>query len=168
MSMYGSPRSSQHSVVNIFQRDNQEKPMNKRSITINFILIAVLAAAGICLAKIAVAEGPRKCIPDKALCAEMIRFGNQAYMRGKYLDAKEFFRKAVRADPASQKAWQHYDLAIIFALAEKTEKNTSLIAPDVSNREESGSIGIPLPPVTPPEKQGTGETEFKIVEDEGC
>ncbi len=105
--------------------------------------------------------------PDQALCAEMIRFGTQAYQRGKFLDAKEYFRKAVQADPTSSAAWTHYDLSVISALAEKVNKNTGLIAPDTSIQGQavSGSASPPPPPPKPAPKK---KPAFKIVEDEGC
>ena len=103
--------------------------------------------------------------PDKALCAQMIRFGKQSYQRGKFLDAKEYFRKAVQADPASSLAWRHYDLSIISALAEKVNKDTGLIAPDVSPQGASPAEASAPPPPAP--KPGKKE-EFVIVEDEGC
>jgi tetratricopeptide (TPR) repeat protein len=108
--------------------------------------------------------------PDKELCARMIRFGVEAYTRGKYLDAKEYFRKAVKADPSSLKAWRYYDQAVIFALAEKVEKNANLVLPDVSSRQETGEGLTPPPP--PVSKDTTAkqpeESGFKIVDDEGC
>jgi len=119
----------------------------------------------------------------KTLCAQMLQFGKEAYMRGKYLDAKEYFRKAVQADPSNQSAWRFYDQAVIFALAEKVEKDARLIMPDASVRNETpGTAGSPVPPSqaimkspaqpaappppssAPPKK----DPEFKIVEDEGC
>lgn len=113
------------------------------------------------------AEEPKGFTPDKALCAKMLRFGKESYLRGKYLDAKEFFRKAVQADPSSQTAWRYYDLATIFALAEKVEKNADLIAPDVSVRGEAAPQATTSPPPAP--KPAPAEkTEFKIVDDEGC
>jgi hypothetical protein len=116
---------------------------------------------------------PKLFIPDKALCAKMLRFGKEAYVRGKYLDAKEYFRKAVQADPASPVAWRYYDLATIFALAEKVEKDASLVAPDASVRGETGLPAAPSPPAPPPpppasEAAPAPEKEFKIVDDEGC
>ena len=121
----------------------------------------------------AMAEGPAKFVPDKALCAKMLRFGQQAYSRGKYLDAKEYFRKAVQADPGSQVAWRYYDQAVIFALAEKVEKNAGLTLPGVSERQETSQVkseaAPPSPPVAkkPQGKEG-GEGGAKIIEDEGC
>jgi hypothetical protein len=120
---------------------------------------------------IGLAEEPKGAIPDKALCAKMLRFGEEAYSRGKYLDAKAYFRKAIQADPTSQKAWGYYDLAAIFALAEKAEQNTDLIAPGVSMRQEGTGSGsaqaspaTPTPPTPKPEKN----FGFKIGSDEGC
>ncbi len=100
----------------------------------------------------------------------MLRFGKEAYARGKYLDAKEYFRKAVQADSTSLTAWRYYDQTVIFGLAEKVEKNADLVLPDVSTRQEPG-VGLP-PAVSPvPPEATTGKPEengFKIVEDEGC
>ncbi len=100
------------------------------------------------------AEEPKSMAPDKALSAEMLRYGKQAYSRGKYLDAKEFFRKALQADPTSDEAWKHYDMAVIFGLAKRVEKDTDLITP------ESSSSPSPAPA---PKKE-----KFIIVDDEGC
>ena len=117
-------------------------------------------------------QGPENCPPDKELSARMLRFGMEAYARGKYLDAKEYFRKAVKADPASIKAWLYYDQAVIFGLAEKVEKDANLILPDVSTRQEGGISISPTPPTSPPPPEPAvrkkEETGFKIVDDEGC
>ncbi len=114
----------------------------------------------------AFAEDKTPFVPDKALCAKMLRFGKEAYQRGKYLDAKEYFRKAVQADPGSSVAWRYYDQAVIFALAEKVEQSSSLLAPGVSTRgvEPSAASSAPPPASLPPRQ----ETGFKIVDDEGC
>ncbi len=114
-------------------------------------------------------QGPTNCPPDKELCEKMLRFGIQSYQRGKYLDAKEYFRKAVTADPTSLKAWGFYDQAVIFGLAEKVEKNANLVMPDVSTRQETGSgVSLETPPEAPkpaPPKKPSG---FVIIDDEGC
>ncbi len=93
------------------------------------------------------ARGPAT---DTARCEEMIRFGKQAYDRARYLDAKEYFRKAVQADPSSKAAWRHYDLSVIYALAEKVNKNTGLIAPDSSPKTAAASPATPPTVQTPP------------------
>jgi len=104
--------------------------------------------------------------PDKAFCAKMIRHGQEAYQRGKYLDAKEYFRKAVQADPSSVSAWAYYDQAVIFALAEKVEKDANLTMPGTSTRSEqqAATPTAKTPPPPKPEKKPA----FVIVEDEGC
>ncbi len=116
------------------------------------------------------AQGPANCPPDKELCARMLRFGQESYARGKYLDAKEYFRKAVKADPTSLKAWRYYDQAVIFGLAEKVEKNANLVLPDVSGRQEAGGGLSPAAPPISPEKavRQQEKSGFKIVDDEGC
>jgi Tfp pilus assembly protein PilF len=109
----------------------------------------------------------------KEFCEKMIRFGQQEYWRGRYLNAKQYFKKAIQADPTNEKAWRYYDLASIFALAEKVEKNQSLIAPDVSIRKELGNLTqeegnekkVEKPKISPQPKQ---EEEFVIEDDEGC
>ncbi len=104
--------------------------------------------------------------PDKALCAKMIQHGQGAYQQGKYLDAKEYFRKAVQADPSSVSAWAYYDQAVIFALAEKVEKNANLAMPGASARS-GGQAGAPTAKTPPPPKPKK-KPAFVIVEDEGC
>ncbi len=114
------------------------------------------------------AEKPKLFIPDKALCAKMLRFGKEAYMRGRYLDAKEYFRKAIQADPTSQTAWRYYDQAVIFGLAERVEKDAGLLLPGKSERFEQPLTGAAAPPSPPAQSETKKEPEFKIVEDEGC
>mgnify|MGYP003958445713 CR=1 FL=1 len=110
-------------------------------------------------------ESPQKGA-DKAFCAKMIQHGQGAYQQGKYLDAKEYFRKAVQADPSSVSAWAYYDQAVIFALAEKVEKDANLVMPDTSTRSEQQAKAptAKTPPPTKPKKKPA----FVIVEDEGC
>lgn len=112
------------------------------------------------------AEEATPSAPDKALSNKMLRFGKEAYQRGKYLDAKEYFRKAIKADPGSMEAWVFYDQSVIFGLAEKVEKNANLVLPDTSNRQEAAApLGSPPPPEPETKEE---KIEFKIVEDEGC
>jgi len=130
-----------------------------------FTLMAFILSAFIFLPQNAPAQEAKVFVPDKTLCAEMIRFGKQSYQRGKFLDAKEYFRRAVQADPASPLAWRHYDLSVISALAEKVNKDTGLIAPDVSPQGASpAKTSAPPPPAPKPSKK----EKFVIVEDEGC
>jgi hypothetical protein len=146
---------------------NKELVMNWKMIGIVFSVS--LVAAVLLLPQRGVTEQvtvPAQCV-DEALCAKMLAFGKQAYTRGKYLDAKEYFRRAVMADPTSMKAWSFYDLASTFALAEKVEQNADLIAPGTSSRGEAVSTETPPPPKpAAPKKQE--KPAFKIIDDEGC
>ena len=136
------------------------------SVTIGGLILAMLLLPP----ERGTAEEQNMFVPDKALCDKMLRFGLEAYQRGRYLDAKQYFRKAVQADPANADAWIYYDQSVISALAEKVEKDVSLILPDVSSRPDQHT-GAPLhkaPPPPPKPAPAQKEPEFKIVEDEGC
>ncbi|HDZ23168.1 MAG TPA: hypothetical protein ENH70_01365 [Desulfobacteraceae bacterium] len=128
-----------------------------------FFLAMIIIAPGQ-----AVAQEQTNFVPNKALCAKMLRFGKESYSRGKYLDAKEYFRKAVQADPGSLVAWRYYDQAVIFALAEKVEKSAGLLTPDVSARQEPQESTVQPPPPPAQAKPQGQDSEFKIIEDEGC
>jgi len=133
----------------------------------NFILVLFLLVSVAFLPRIAQTEEQKAIVPDKARCGEMIRFGKQAYDRGKFLDAKSYFRQAVQADSASDVAWHYYDLSVVSALAEKVNKDSDLLAPDVSDRGQvqpsSGAASPPPPPSAPVKKQ-----TIPVEEDEGC
>ena len=133
-----------------------------------FLFFALLLNTIFCLPQKTACEEPKGFIPDKALCAKMLAFGKQAYQRGKYLDAKGYFRRAIMADPSSVLAWRYYDMAVVFGLAEKVEKNANLIAPDVSVRGETG-YGKTVPSAPPPPKAGPAQKEIvEEEEEEGC
>jgi len=133
---------------------------------LSFALFALLLTAFIYLPQMVIGEEREGFVPDKALCAKMLNFGKQAYERGRYLDAKEYFRKAVQADSTSTVAWRYYDLATVFALAEKAEQDANLTAPGVSTRSEAGagtpSVAPSAPKVAPSQKGAVQE------EEEGC
>jgi tetratricopeptide (TPR) repeat protein len=138
------------------------------SIAMGALILAMLSSSP----EPGLAQEPGQGIPDKALCSKMLRFGVEAYERGRYLDAKEYFRKAVQADPTSADAWKYYDQSVISALAEKVEKDANLILPDVSSRKEHDTgpalpQSPPPPPKPAPAEKDKG-IEFKILEDEGC
>ena len=129
------------------------------------LFIAGLSLAMIFISYNITSAGEEKAfLVDKSLCTRMLRFGKEAYQIGKYLDAKEYFRKAIQADVSSHVAWVYYDKTVIFALAEKVEKNVKLILPDVSDRLEVGTGELPPAPAQP-----LKDTDFIIVDDdEGC
>ena len=116
--------------------------------------------------QIAPAEELSQKTTDKAFCVKMVRHGQEAYQRGKYLNAKEFFRKAIQADPSSVAAWAYYDQAVIFALAEKVEKNANLVMPGTSTRPEQPPAASTVQ--APPPPKAKKKPAFVIIEDEGC
>ena len=106
---------------------------------------------------------------DREYCASMIRFGKEAFQRGRYLDAKQFFRQAIEADRTNSKAWLYYDRTVIFALAEKVEQGSSLLAPgrSLSSSENTSPVqteqaALPLVPLA------ESEEEEEEKEEEGC
>lgn len=119
-----------------------------------------------------------QCTPDEERCAELIKFGKQALWRGKYQQAKQFFRKAIHADPTSEPAWQAYDLSTIHALGDKVESNLGLIRLDESAKEEAEArLKGEEPPEPGPQEQEEKKDEeeeedagsdFEIIQDEGC
>jgi len=139
-----------------------EKKFLFKSLTGLFLMLLLLFPSAV------LAEESSKKGPDKAFCSKMIRYGQEAYQRGKYLDAKEYFRKALQADPSSVSAWAYYDQAVIFALAEKVEKDANLVMPDTSTRSEQPAAAstVKIPP--PPKPKAKKKPAFVIVEDEGC
>ena len=88
---------------------------------------------------------------DNALCARLIRQGKVYLERGRYLEAKKQFAKAVMVDPTSQPAWRNYDIAVIYLMADNVEA-----AP--------GLVGVPGAPSSP----GGGAAAAVEEEEEGC
>lgn len=132
-----------------------------------FLTLAAFLASGLFfLPQLVAAEGAEASSPDKALCAKMMQFGKQSFQAGRYLDAKEYFRKALKADPSSAAAWDHYDLSVIHALAEKINKDEGVISPDAS--AEGAAKGAAAAPPPPPQTGPAKKPKFVIQEDEGC
>ena len=116
-----------------------------------FSLVAALMMVIPLLSSSVFAEDQPTVVPDKLLCAKMIRFGKEAYNRGRFQDAKEYFRKATMYDPNSKKAWRYYDQAVLFALAERveTKENQDLLLPGTSTRQK----------IQAPAQQSTTQTD---------
>jgi tetratricopeptide (TPR) repeat protein len=154
--------------MSYFTKEATMKPYKASLIASIFLIASLLIAA-----PQATAEKGKSCPPDKELCAQMIRQGKEAYWRGKYVEAKAYFRRAIQADPESEQAWQAYDLSAINALGQKVERNMSLIQLDPSARDAvKQSVqqgGAPQPePETEKKEEDSGSTGFTIIQDEGC
>ncbi len=83
---------------------------------------------------------------DPERCALMLRKGQESFSRSKYSEAKDFFRKAVQADPTSQKAWSYYDLSLFYTVGEQYKNHGKIVlssAPPVEATQELASPKAP-------------------------
>jgi hypothetical protein len=119
--------------------------------------------------------------PDR--CALMIRKGKESFARSRYIEAKEFFRRAVQADPSSVEAWSYYDLAAIYTVAEQFKNHGRIVTSTAPPPEETRVLDSETP-VTLPEPSPEKSTEkippvqippgkppvppLKIMDDDGC
>jgi tetratricopeptide (TPR) repeat protein len=90
--------------------------------------------------------------PDSA--ALMLRKGKEAFSRARYGEAREYFRKAIQADPHSQKSWSYYDLAQLYTVAEQFKNHGRVVTSSAPAPEETAAPALaapaaPLPPAAP-------------------
>lgn len=148
--------------------------MQKKGILIAFSL-AVVLALGFTLAATAEVAKPEACL-DKNLCAEKLRFGHEAFSRAKYMEAKQYFKQAITADPSSARAWAFYDLSTFYALAEQvkrtgTVRTSPAPAPDTYTLPPAGGAQAPAATTTPKQEQAPvtlAPAVPAIPPDEGC
>ncbi len=93
--------------------------------------------------------------PDAGLSAEMMRKGEESFGRSRYGEAREFFHRAILADPASTNGWSWYDLALIYNIAEQF-KNHGKIVESTAPAPESTAAPSPEP-VQEPKSERTPE-----------
>ena len=60
--------------------------------------------------------------PDQNTFVRMLRRGDEAYERGRYQEAKHYYRLAILADPSSDQAWAGYERAFLRDLVDQIEK----------------------------------------------
>ncbi len=147
--------------------------LNRALVALGF---AVVLGVGVSLAVEAEeVKKPEICL-DKQLCAEKLRHGTEAFNRGRFSEAKAFFRQAVTADPTSNKAWAYYDLCVMYDTAEQVKRAGQV--------KTSGAPkpGCPQGGAAPPAASGAGSAAPApsapaapvpagipaIAEDEGC
>ena len=89
---------------------------------------------------------------DPELCALMLRKGKESFSRARYGEAKDFFRRAIQADPNSPKAWSHYDLAQMYSVAEQFKNHGRIVQSSAPTAEQISEATQPPSPVltTPP------------------
>jgi hypothetical protein len=78
--------------------------------------------------------------------ALMLRKGQESFSRSKFNEAKEFFRKAVQADPTSQKAWSYYDLSLFYTVGEQYKNHGKVILSSAPQSEASPEMATPTAP----------------------
>ena len=82
---------------------------------------------------------------DPERSAMLVRKGQESFSRSKFNEAKDFFRKAVQADPTSQKAWSYYDLSLFYTVGEQYKNHGKIVlssAPQLEAAQET-------PPIAP-------------------
>ncbi len=52
-------------------------------------------------------------VVDKALCKQLVTSGNLAMDSGNLSEAKDYFQKAVQADPMSETAWKLFEKSLV-------------------------------------------------------
>jgi tetratricopeptide (TPR) repeat protein len=65
--------------------------------------------------------------PDPQLCERLIRFGQVAYDRGRFAEAKHFFQKAITVDPANSAAWRKYNMALLALISARVESDPGFL-----------------------------------------
>lgn len=133
--------------------------------------LALALALGMALAVSADSNKPNQC-EDKALCAEKIRYGREAYDRGQYVQAKQYFRQAVQADPSSATAWAFYDLSVMYSVAEQV-KNAGTVkvsgAPTPDSLKATAPAAAPAPAASAPAPPSAAPPGIPAIKpDEGC
>ena len=116
-----------------------------RSVLFSIVIVTVLVlfAGGLAADQLVKTDGPDESVAtmateyglardqiasfDAALSGRLVRFGRVAMGRGRFLEAKRFFWKALLVDPTSTLAWQCYDQAVLFELADKVERRPELV-----------------------------------------
>ncbi len=80
---------------------------------------------------------------DPERCALMLRKGQESFSRSKYNEAKDFFRKAVQADPTSQKAWSYYDLSLFYTVGEQYKNHGKIVLSSAPPAEATQELTPP-------------------------
>lgn len=130
--------------------------------------LALAMALGVALAVSADNGKPSQCV-DKAQCAEKIRFGREAYDRGQFDQAKQFFRQAVQADPNSATAWAFYDLSVMYAVAEQVKKAGTVKVSDAPTPDSMKASAPAAPAASAPAAPSAAPPGIPAIKpDEGC
>ncbi|MBW2011890.1 MAG: hypothetical protein JRI32_09705 [Deltaproteobacteria bacterium] len=145
-----------------------------------FVMLSIMAGIvmGMDTGLIRQASAGEEVHSDPDRCAFLIRKGKESFSRARYGEAKEHFRQAIQADPASSKAWSYYDLSMIYTVAEQFKNNGRVVTSTAPSPEETATLDSKTPsmPSTQTDektKEGAPTVQFpipafRIVDDEGC
>ncbi len=140
--------------------------MKSKRLAIVLGVVAALAL-GLALAVPAEVAKPDNCSNAK-LCAEKLRYGQQAFARGDYATAKIYFKQAVQADAQSAKAWAFYDLTVMYDVALQVQKAGTVKvsgAPVPGAAPAAPAAGGVAPPPPAPK---SSPKPIMPLDDEGC
>jgi Tfp pilus assembly protein PilF len=83
--------------------------------------------------------------PNRALSDQLIRFGQVAFDRGQYAEARHFFQKAITVDPGYASAWKKYNMALIAQISAKVQTDPAFL-PEFST---DGGVSVEPPRISP-------------------
>lgn len=91
----------------------------------------------------AVAQAPRTIPSDQALqlCERLIRFGQTAYDRRQFGEARHFFQQAITVYPAHAAAWKKYNMALLSLISARVETDPAFLPAAPSDATPSPSQG---------------------------
>lgn len=64
---------------------------------------------------------------DQQLYDRLIRFGQVAFDRGQFAEAKHFFQKAITVDPGNTLAWKRYNMALIALISDRVQTDPGFL-----------------------------------------
>ena len=99
---------------------------------------------------------------DAGLSAEMMRKGEESFGRSRYGEAREYFHKAILADPASTNGWSWYDLALIYTIAEQFKDHGEIVESTAPAPESTAALS-PEPVQEPDDKTSEQTAGGKVA-----
>ena len=120
--------------------------MTGKKIFIGGLAILLLMGWGLEWAKAQTTGSGQALQVDPERCALMLRKGQEYFSRAKFNEAKDFFRKAVQADPTSQKAWSYYDLSLFYTVGEQYKNHGKIVLSSAPHAEAAQELAPPKAP----------------------
>lgn len=132
---------------------------------IKYVLVVILMAASLmtgfhvahyfphahAMADQSAVAGPSE--ENLLLCERLIRFGQTAYDRGQFNEAKKFFQKAITIYPTNLAAWKKYNMALLALISAKVETDPDFLPSSSPNSADQPVQG----PKTIPQTEASGD-----------